>query len=574
MLNARIRNISTRSLHETDRLSKPRPAQQNRKFFEGVAKYLGTLPPQTPIPCLLAHKSDGRSGYNEYIKGATPSDDRLDVYYRTVSGKQLMSLPHPERYLRKEALARNASLHFEASAMLYGKQELGHYYVEAAVAAFVKNGYTNKGPLHLHLRVFGLHSIVVGGEERTPRSPPLALLQEMLVPANGLFSVVPFREYTITMYKGEMLFRDKTGKVVAADHEKFCQSALADTHKDGAEGWVCYVPDEVFDGQAVEDGFGTYRRCAALKVKPEFTGQYLAIKVDQEQEDGDITTLTRLYRKLVPTPASGEDLVYAADVTDHPVLSTYLAGKLPIVSGETGTFKLKSHEVAGNGVQVRVTSANVTANGFLLGVKYYDTSRMPYLDLSQITDTLKMAAGNAHFNSTKQAQVMLKKEMAYLGDEETQVKPCRPRRAKPAATRKITALDEVTEDEDTAVPTPATKLAKLAPLDPLQAEKEAFKQAVDGPRYRVLDPAPVVYVNGKGWLGPMKLFFLRKWIHFLGGNPVNQPGPDVTIVVDHPKSIARLPDPMCVCFDIQRQCHATVRFTTAEDLPALLRNGC
>ena len=89
----------------------------------------------------------------------------------------------------------------------------------------------------------------------------------------------------------------------------------------------------------------------------------------------------------------------------------------------------------------------------------------------------------------------------------------------------------------------------------------------------MLDPAPVVYVNDKGWLGPMKLFFLRKWIYFLGGNPVKQPGPDVTIVIDHPNSIARLPDPLCVCADIQRQCHPTVRFITKEDLPALLRTG-
>ena len=570
MLNAKIRNISYRDPHPSDRYKKARPVQQTKPYFGGIEKYLDARPPLTSIPGILSHKADGCTGELRYTKGFVKSDDTLDLSYRTPSGEGLMNLPHPERYLRKEALDRDARPNLEMCAMLHGKRELGHYYVEAAVAAFIKNGYTNKGPLHLHLNIFGLHTIQTGGEERTPELPPLKLMEELLVPGNGLLFVVPFREYSITKYRNEMLFRDKSGAVVAADYDRFCKVMLAETHKDGKEGWVFSVPNNVFRGIGASpnepDGFGTERDRAALKIKPEFNGQYVALKVDRVTE-AEETTEIWLYGR---TDAGKPGLRYVANVTGHEVIESLMRLKAASMTYANDEEKKRLYRLdfceacgTGAGVQIRATSANVTRNGFLLGVKKYGTKSVP-LDFDEVTDALKMAKENAHFVSTKQAQEDLKREMADLEDEEAQLNKAwknKARKPAPAPLKRAASPDD-TQSEDGASPAKTPKLL----LDPLEQETEAFKRAIDGPRYRVLDPAPVVYVNDKGWLGPMKLFFLRKWIYFLGGNPVKQPGPDVTIVIDHPKSL-------CTCADIQPQCHPTVRFITKEDLPALLRTG-
>ena len=599
----KLRNTPSRHPHPTDYGSKPVTVQQTRNYFQRVEKYLDSQQKKTPIPSILSVKRDGCSGSLQLAEGMTQSDDTLGLRYRTAHGKLLANIPHPELYLRKEALDRHAQLDLEICAMLYGTQELGHYYVEAAVTAFVKNGYTNKGPLHLHLRAFGLHSIRTGGATRTPTAPQsIGLLKELIVPGNGLLDVVQYREYTITKHSNDLLFRDKaSGAVVAADYDVFCKKMLADTREDGKEGWVLSVPDYVLMGAepTEPDGFGTHRVLTKLKVKQEFTGQYVALKVDclpgagaaKGARDGDTEEKTEIWLYGVDS-TNTMGLRYVANVTGHEPIEAIMRDKAASMSyadddkaEKKALYKLHYNEACGRGAgkQIQVTCANVTRNGFLLGVKKYGTKRAS-LDYSEVTATLKMAAENPHFVSTKRAQDALRKEMAHIQDEEAQLFATTAwkkhgdtkQKKRSLAAPVVHVLDDEEDDEDVLLAeeeeeAPQAKLARR--VDPLEQEIAAYKKDGGGGRvYRVLDPAPVIYIDGKGWCGPERLSVLQNWFAFLGGKIVHQPGPSVTVVVTLAPAIARMPDPLCICMELKAKCHPTVRFTTKDDLPALMRD--
>lgn len=581
----RIRNTPTRHPHPTDYGKKPVTVQQTRKYFQRVEKYLDSLPKAvTPVPCTLSVKRDGCSGSLKLIKARSQSEDTLELRYRTASGKVLANIPHPELFLRKEAIDRDAQFDLEICAMLYGKQELGHYYVEAAVSAFKQNGYTNRGPLHLHLQVFGLHSIRTGGSARTPTSQSFDLLKGLLVPGNDLIDVVQSRDYTITKYKGDMLFRNKAGAVVAADYDGFCKKMLADT-ADGKEGWVLSVPDCVLMGAppTEPDGFGTHRDLTRLKIKEEFDAQYIALKVDDLTPEGGGRTEIWLFGK----GKRDNTIVYVANVTGHEVIEAIMRDKAASLSFSSDKEKrtLYEHDFntacgLGAGKQIRVKSANVTRKGRLLGVKKYGTKKVS-MDFLELTDPLKMAAGVPHFVKTKEAQVALEREKAEIEDEDTQLdkawkKTISELKKKRAAPAEAMQPEEKEEEE------PVVKLAKVTQAeapggaeDPLEQEKAAYKKDGGGGRvYRVLDPAPVIYIDGKGWCGPERLSVLQNWFAFLGGKIVHQPGPNVTVVVTLAAAIARMPDPLCICMELKAKCHPAVRFTTKDDLPALLRGFC
>lgn len=412
--------MSLRRVGPNDKLSKPRQVRERREFFRELAA--GT---NRRMRCVLAHKADGRSGLLRYKRGATMNDrgDTFELEYRTDSGGHVVSIPLPGRLIQQDILLYDAVLKVEICAMLDGRLELGHYHVEAAVKAFVANGFCNTGRLHLRLRIFNLYRITVDGRHLTPRLPPLRLLGSAIVPGNGLLDVVPFREYTLAVHKGDVVFTDSKGKVLPGDYEDFCQMALDETKKDGGEGWVLYVPEDEFEGPPTRpDGYETERIRAALKVKREFTARYAVVKINCCNDKEDVTE-TRLYSR------KGTKLVYAGNVTGHPIIERDMSKKAAIHTYSTDAERKALYELdfgdvqrSRGALQFEVTSAGLTVKHYLpTGIKIYGTRKVDRdLLLEHITDTRAMGMDNPHFVSMKRAREELKD---IQDDEEEQCRP-------------------------------------------------------------------------------------------------------------------------------------------------------
>ena len=63
MLNAKIRNISYRDPHPSDRYKKARPVQQTKPYFGGIEKYLDARPPLTSIPQVQVGSTHGENTF-------------------------------------------------------------------------------------------------------------------------------------------------------------------------------------------------------------------------------------------------------------------------------------------------------------------------------------------------------------------------------------------------------------------------------------------------------------------------------------------------------------------------------
>lgn len=437
-----LTGLRLRRVTPEDKLSKPRQVRERREFFRELA-----AGPNRRMPCVLAHKADGRSGLLRYKGGATMNDKEgtFELEYRTKSGGHVVSIPFPGRHIDMDILLHDAVFKVEICAMLDGRLELGHYHVEAAVKAFVANGFCNTGRLHLRLRIFSLYRITIDGRHMTPRLPPLKFLRSAIVPGNELLDVVPSLEYTLAVYKGDVVFTDPKGKVQPGDYDDFCQRALDETKKDGAEGWVLYVPEDEFEGPPTRpDGYETERIRAALKVKLEFAARYVIVKIGCCNDKEDVTE-TRLYSR------KGAKLVYAGNVTDHPIIERGMRMKAAIHTYSTDAERRALYELdfgdvqrSRGALQFEVTSAGLTAKHYLpTGIKIYGTRKVDGdLLLERITDTRAMGLENPHFVSMKRARGELKD----IQDDEEE--PCRPsKRLRPSTDHpQVVEPVEITED--------------------------------------------------------------------------------------------------------------------------------
>ena len=440
-----LAGLRLRRVTPEDKLSKPRQVRERRVFFRELA-----AGPNRRMPCVLAHKADGRSGLLRYKRGATMSDKEegtFELEYRTKSGGHVVSIPYPGRLIDQGILLCDTVLKVEICAMLDGRLELGHYHVEAAVKAFVANGFCNTGRLHLRLRIFNLYRITVDGRHMTPRLPPLKFLRSAIVPGNGLLDVVPSLEYTLAVFKGDVVFTDQKGKVQPGDFEDFCKRALDETKKDGAEGWVLYVPEDEFEGPPTKpDGYETERIRAALKVKLEFAARYVVVKIGCCNDKEDVTE-TRLYSR------KGLKLVYAGNVADHPIIERAMRMKAAIHTYTNEAERRALYELdfgdvqrSRGALQFEVTSAGLTAKHYLpTGIKIYGTHKVDEdLLLERITDTRAMGMENPHFVSMKRAREQLKD---IQDDEEEQCRPSKkPRPSTDRPQQVTTEPAEIAED--------------------------------------------------------------------------------------------------------------------------------
>jgi len=450
--------LRLRDVAPEDDLRKPRPSHQRSKYFRVVQQELERKPGRDMVGH-LGHKADGFSSLLKYSVGK----DTLEMDYRTKKRRLMVSIPKPELYLTNEAKASNPMFYAEACAMysMGGgvKKEMGHAFVERAIAAFKKNGGKNKGPLHLAIRLFGVHSIQVQGRRRTPQVAPFALLDQLPVRGNDLIDVVPHMSVRISMVRDTWRFRDEAGKFIAADPDNFCEWALSEARKNGTEGWVFKLPDHVFEfaesqkranAPTKPDGFGTDREYSSLKIREDFVGHYLFIKLE-DLMDGDKETVWG-YRKHKSLPRM---MIYAGDASKHDGIKHMLQMKTASFQfsnpeEKKGLRMIKYDEIkaSNSAVQVRCGSSGITHDGFVSAFKLYGISQDPRLEWDMLTETEAMAGANTHWRSTGLTRAEYMRDMRE-SEPETEIAPLsRKRKGRGKSPARI---EEEEEEEDSTM---------------------------------------------------------------------------------------------------------------------------